>query len=133
MGQGISREEIFTAVRECVADSLAIEAETVRPESRLFNDLGADSLDFVDIVFLLEKRFGVPLRESEFDFLSRLDFSSPQVMREGKLTPETVERLKPWLPELGRLAEGTAVTPALLFSLITIDTVCAMLARRLMR
>ncbi len=131
MGQGISREEIFSAVRDCVADSLAIEADTIRPESRLFNDLGADSLDFVDIVFLLEKHFGVPLRESEFDFLSRLDFSSPQVMREGKLTAETVERLKPWLPELGRLDPGTAVTPALLFSLITIETVCALLARRL--
>ena len=71
-----------------IADSLAVDESQVVPEARLIDDLGADSLDFVDLVFAIEKEFGVKVREADFNFLARLDFSSPEVMRDGFITRE---------------------------------------------
>ena len=114
-----------------VVNSLALEPERVTLKSRLTADLGADSLDFVDIIFLLEKKFGVKIREGEFDFLSRLDFSSPEVMRKGFLTRETVARLGESLPALREVSDPEKVTPAELFSFITIETLCMLVERKL--
>lgn len=123
------RDEIFGKVRACVAESLAIDEGEVRLESRLVDDLGASSLDFIDIVFQLEKELGIKVRESEFSFLTRLDFSSPEVMRQGFLTPEVVDRLSPWLPEFQRVADPLKVTPRQLFSFVTVEAICLVAQR----
>jgi acyl carrier protein len=127
----MSPEEVEARMRALVADSLALPKDDVKTESRLFEDLGADSLDFIDIVFSIEKAFGVKVRDSELDFLSRLDFSSPEVMRDGYLTRETVERLGEWLPPLREVAAQDRVTPRDLFSLISVETLCLLVARKL--
>jgi len=127
----VTRDELVTAVRALLADRLALKVERVTLRSRLIDDLGADSLDFIDMVFTLEKKFGIKIREEEFDFLSRLDFSSPEVMRDGFLTVETVEKLRPRLPGLGELADPTRVTPKDLFGLLTVETLCDLVQTRL--
>jgi acyl carrier protein len=126
----MTRDEIFATMRSLVADSLAVPASDVALESRLIPDLGADSLDFIDMVFLLEKRFGIKVREGDLDFFSRLDFSSPAVMREGFLTTETVERLRDWLPGL-RDADPARVTPRQIFSMITVETLVILVEKKL--
>jgi acyl carrier protein len=127
----VTRDELVTAVRALLADRLALKVERVTLRSRLIDDLGADSLDFIDMVFTLEKKFGIKIREEEFDFLSRLDFSSPEVMRDGFLTVETVEKLRPRLPGLGELADPARVTPKDLFGLLTVETLCDLVQTRL--
>jgi len=127
----VTRDELVTTVRALLADRLALKVERVTLRSRLIDDLGADSLDFIDLVFTLEKKFGIKIREEEFDFLSRLDFSSPEVMRDGFLTVETVEKLRPRLPGLGELADPTRVTPKDLFGLLTVETLCDLVQTRL--
>ncbi len=127
----MTRDQLIETVRACVADSLARKLEEVTPASRLFADLGADSLDFIDILFLLEKKCGVKLRETEFDFLARMDFSSPEVMRDGHLTAATVEKLMAWLPELAAVPDRAQVTPRQLFGFITIETMCRVLERKM--
>ena len=114
-----------------IADSLAIEASTVTPESRLIDDLGADSLDFVDLMFAIEREFGVKLREADLNFLTRLDFSSPTVMKDGFLTSETIAAVAPLLPALRQVPDPARVTPGQLFSLLTVETLCLMIERRL--
>src|SRR5689334_23349337 len=111
-------EDVEVRVRGLVADCLAVEPSRVSRESRLTADLGADSLDFIDLLFMIEKEFGIKVRESELDFLSRLDFSSPEVVREGYLTAATVDRLKEWLPALRTVPDPGAVKPAALFAMI---------------
>lgn len=125
------REETLARVRTCVADSLAIDPSEVHLSSRLVDELGASSLDFIDIVFQLEKETGIKVRESEFSFLTRLDFSSPEVMREGHLTAEVIARLAPWLPELAALPDTSKVTPRQLFSLLTVESICLVVERQL--
>lgn len=127
----MDRQNIRDLMRALVADSLALKADDVRPESRLTDDLGADSLDFIDIIFLIEKKFGIKVRDGEFDFLSRLDFSSPKVMKEGFLTPEAIERLKDRLPALNQVADPSKITPSKLFSLISVETLCLLVERKL--
>lgn len=116
-------EELFETVRKCVCTSLAVTPEEVRPETRIVDDLGADSLDFVDIVFLLEEETGVAARTTELGFLTKLDFSSPEVMRDGVIEPKLVERLSPWVPGLG---EEARITPRVLFSHLTVEALCRM-------
>src|SRR6185295_9427493 len=101
----MDRSEITERLRPMIADSLAVEESAVTPAARLIDDLGADSLDFIDLIFAIEKEFGVKVREADFNFLARLDFSSPEVMREGFITPETIERIAPLLPSLAAAEE----------------------------
>src|SRR3954468_5529566 len=75
-------------------------------ETRLARDLGADSLDFVDIVFMLDRELDIRVRETEFNFLTRLDFSSPEVMRDGFLPSDVIDRLRYWLPALAALPDA---------------------------
>ncbi|MBX3470488.1 MAG: hypothetical protein KF878_26780 [Planctomycetes bacterium] len=121
----------FEAVREVVADSLAHDADAVRLDSRLVADLGADSLDLIDMIFALERRLGVKMRQDELDFLSKVDVSDPAAMRDGFLAPEAVERLLPWLPALATVPDRTKVAPAAVFSFITVETLCIMVEAKL--
>ncbi len=125
--------EVQDAVRRCVAQSLVLELEEVQLESRLIDDLGADSLDFVDIIFMLEQALDVPMRDTELSFLTRLDYGSPEVMQRGVLAAEVVARLEPWLPALRELPDRAQVTPAQMFSCITIESICLVASGRLQR
>jgi len=129
----MNREEIYKAMRSLVADSLALKEDEIQPQCRLTDDLGADSLDFIDIIFGIEKKFEVKVRDGELDFISRLDFSSPKVMRQGYLTLETIQRLTKRLPALEQVQDPAKVTPAQLFSLITIETLGIMVEEELRR
>lgn len=119
-----NRDEVFGTIRSIVADSLALPANGINLGSRLTADLSADSLDFVDIIFMIEKAFAIKIRDGELDFFSRLDFSSPKVMKQGFLTREAVDSLRGWLPALGKVPDPAKVTPAQLFSMISIETLC---------
>jgi hypothetical protein len=96
----------------------------------LVDDLGADSLDMVDIVFTLERKFQINVRETEFNFLTSLDFSSPEVMQNGFLTADVVERLSDWLEAIASAPDRSKVTPRQLFSAITVASICGVVERR---
>ena len=116
-------------LRAMLVESLAVDESAITLESRLIDDLGADSLDFVDLMFAIERAFGVKLREADLNFLTGLDFSSPTVMKDGFLTPETVAAIAPHLPALQNVPDRTRVTPGELFSLLTVETLCLMIER----
>lgn len=124
-------DNIVSTVRRCVAESLAVQEADLSLESRLVDDLGADSLDFVDIVFMLDRELDIRVRETEFNFLTRLDFSSPDVMKGAHLTEPVVTRLAEWLPALRAVPDRTQVTPRQLFSMITIESICIVCHRAL--
>lgn len=118
----MNRDEGLAIIIEAVADCLALDLDEVSADSRLVTDLGADSLDFIDLIFVLEKKFNVEIRGGELDFLSKLDVSNPDVMQDGVLTESAIDKLSTWLPALEQVPDRKAVTPAELFSLITVDT-----------
>lgn len=126
----IERDEIFRVVRGRVSKSLELEEEEVSLDSRLVSDLGADSLDFLDIVFGLEESFGLKLRNAELDLLTRAEFAG-MTGEGGHLLPETVAQFRQWLPAL-RLAEREdRISPRDLYSYITTETLVILIEKKL--
>ena len=61
----MNRQEIENAVKQFLVEDLELDAEKIKPEARLKEDIGIDSLDFVDIVVIVEERFGFRIRPEE--------------------------------------------------------------------
>ena len=61
----MNRQEIEAKVKEFLIDDLEIDEEKIKPEARLKEDIGIDSLDFVDIVVIVEKKFGFKIKTED--------------------------------------------------------------------
>ena len=61
----MTEQEIVSKVNEVFVESFEIKKEALKPEAKIFNDLGLDSLDIVDLVVALQKKFGVTIRDDE--------------------------------------------------------------------
>ena len=68
----MSRQEIEEKVREFLIEDLEIDEEKIVPEGKLKDDLGIDSLDFVDIVVSVEKKFGFKIKPEEMAGITTL-------------------------------------------------------------
>ena len=68
----MSRQEIEEKVRNFLIEDLEIEEEKIAPEARLKEDMGIDSLDFVDIVVIVEKNFGFKIKAEEMAGITTL-------------------------------------------------------------
>ncbi|MDO5554312.1 MAG: acyl carrier protein [Planctomycetia bacterium] len=91
-----TKEEILEGVKEVLVEALAVEPDEVTPEATLVDDLGAESIDLLDIVFNLEKRFDVKIDRGELipeDLLN-----NPEYVQEGRLTANGLEELSKRLP-----------------------------------
>ena len=87
-----SKEEVFEKVREALVDALGVDDEDVVPGATMVGDLGAESIDFLDIVFKLEKGFGIQIPRDELfpdDILTNAVY-----VQNGKVTPEGLVKLK---------------------------------------
>src|SRR6516164_7323632 len=102
-------EEIFEKVQATLVDALGVDEENVKREATLQGDLGAESIDFLDIVFRLERNFGIKIPRGEL-FADTL-MSDPECVSDGKLTPKGVGELKARLPfaDLSKLEADPAV------------------------
>lgn len=61
----MTREEIVSAINSVFEDAFEIDPERLLPEANIFQDLGLDSLDTVDLVVAIQKKFGVQIRDDE--------------------------------------------------------------------
>lgn len=68
----MSRKEIEEKVKDFLIEDLEIEEEKIAPEARLKEDMGIDSLDFVDIVVIVEKNFGFKIKPDEMAGITTL-------------------------------------------------------------
>lgn len=91
-----TREEILEQVREVMVDALGVDDDEVTDGASLTSDLGAESIDFLDIIFRLEKSFDIKISRDEL-FPENLTADS-QYVKEGKLTEAGVEALKEKMP-----------------------------------
>ena len=131
MDKNFSRAEIFQAVRECIANSLALDESELTETSRLIDDLGADSLDFLDIIFGLEKQFAIKLRDPSIELLARADFSQEKLREGGNLSKESIERLSEYLPAIKEAAAQREIAPQEIYSFITVNTLILLVERKL--
>ncbi|SRR5690606_29062842 len=99
----ISREEIFESVREVLEEALGADPEDITPEATLTGDLEAESIDFLDIVFRLEKRFSTPAKPfkiSQGELFPENLMENPAWVSDGKITDEGMAMLKQRMPHV---------------------------------
>jgi acyl carrier protein len=92
----MSRDEIFKSVQETLVDALAVEPDEVTEEATLTGDLGAESIDFLDIVFRLEKSFNIKIPRGEL-FPDEL-LNNPDFVSNGKFTDAGLAEIKRQMP-----------------------------------
>lgn len=91
-----SREEIFEKVKQALIDALSVDADEVTESAKLTEDLGAESIDFLDIVFRLEKAFNIKIPQDEL--IPREVLSNPEFVKDRKLNPTGMAALKRAMP-----------------------------------
>jgi acyl carrier protein len=112
--------EVEVTVCQLIAESLGCESARVTPSAGLMDELGADSLDFLDIVFRLERAFAVQITRGEIEAAARGDLTEEEFAPGGVISERGLERLRALMPEaVSRIQPGlharqimTLFTPA---------------------
>jgi len=89
-------DEVFNKVRETLVDALGVDDDEVTPEATLVGDLGAESIDFLDIIFRLEKNFNIKIPRGEL-FPENLA-TDESLVKDGLVTAEGIEKLRASMP-----------------------------------
>lgn len=92
----ITKDEIFDKVRHVLVEALSVDEDEVSPNATLMGDLGAESIDFLDIVFRLEKTFSVKIPQEEL--MARDVLSNPEFVSNKRLNPAGLAALKKAMP-----------------------------------
>jgi acyl carrier protein len=88
----VTKDDVFKKVQAALVDALGVDDEEVTPQATMVGDLGAESIDFLDIVFKLEKAFGIEIPRKELspeDILTNADY-----VQDGKVTAAGLAELK---------------------------------------
>ncbi|NLH43022.1 MAG: acyl carrier protein [Planctomycetes bacterium] len=93
----MSRDEIFEKVQEVLVDALGVDDDEVTADATLMGDLGAESIDFLDIVFRLEKAFGMKVPREELFPVEGL-LNSTDLVSNGRLTDKGLAELRARVP-----------------------------------
>lgn len=118
----LSEDEIFTKVQEALVDALGVDDDETTRDATLVGDLGAESIDFLDIVFKLEKAFDIQIPREE---LSPEDIlTNSQYVQDGAVTADGMAELKKRMPwaDLSKFQENPRVQD--FGNLLTVGDLC---------
>lgn len=125
-----TRDEIFSKVQDTLVDALGADDDEVTPEATLVGDLGAESIDFLDIVFRLEKNFDMKIPRGEL-FPENLASADSSFVQDGKVTDQGIAELRKKLPhaDIDKLAADPKVEH--IQDLFTVDMIVSFLDAKL--
>ena len=117
-----TKDEVFEKIQTALIDALGVDDEDVTPDATLVGDLGAESIDFLDIVFRLEKSFDIKIPRGELfpeDVLTNAEY-----IQDGRVTDAGVEELRKRMPfaNLDDFAKNPVVQD--FGSLLTVADMC---------
>ncbi len=123
------RDEIFEKIREVLVDALAVDDDEVTPDATLTGTLGAESIDFLDIVFKLEQTFNIKIEQGEL-FPDNV-MQDPEFVQDGKVTSRGIDELRQRLPHLdfSKIESDPSVTNV--GEMFTVDAVVSFVERKL--
>jgi len=116
-------------VSKCVAEVLALEPDRVQPGSRLVDDLAADSLDLVELMYLLEQEFNITLSKQDLSLTAQLGLPEEELHEHEVLKPAALALLRerfPWARDI--LVEG--ISRKHLAALLTVEEVARAVERK---
>lgn len=129
----ITKEEIqaiYPKVAATIADALACDEDKVKPDASLINDLGAESIDFLDIVFRLERAFKVKISRGKIVEEARGPLTEDQFQSGGAVTEAGIARLKEFLSEVPADRIKAPLKAAEIPKLFTVETFAKMVIRQ---
>jgi acyl carrier protein len=117
-----TKDEVFEKIKTSLVDALGVEEDEVTPTATLVGDLGAESIDFLDIVFRLEKSFDIKIPRGELfpeDILTNSSY-----IKDGKVTESGLAELRKRMPfaDLDNFARNPVVQD--FASLLTVADMC---------
>ncbi len=92
-----TQDEIYTKVSATLVEALNVDEEEIKPTSTLQGDLGAESIDFLDIVFRLEREFGIKMPRGEL-FPESIFQGDPDFVQNGRVTDKGLAELRSRMP-----------------------------------
>jgi len=106
-----SQEEIYQKVSATLVEALNVEEEEIKPTATLQGDLGAESIDFLDIVFRLEREFGIKIPRNEL-FPESIFQGDPEFVQNGKVTQKGLDELRQKMPfaDLNKFEQNPELT-----------------------
>src|SRR5437762_12516903 len=93
----MTQDEIYSKVSGTLVEALNVDEDQISPAATLQGDLGAESIDFLDIVFRLEREFGIKIPRGEL-FPESIFQGDPEFVQDGKITPKGLAELKARMP-----------------------------------
>lgn len=117
-----SQEEIYQKVSSTLVEALNVEEGEIQPTSTLQGDLGAESIDFLDIVFRLEREFGIKIPRNEL-FPESIFQGDPEFVQNGKVTQKGLDELRQKMPfaDLAKFEQNPELTA--ISDLFTVDMI----------
>lgn len=122
-------DEVYPKVAQIVSDALGCEPDEVKPQSSLIVDLDAESIDFLDLVFRLEKGFGVKIPRGKIVEDARGPLAEAEFETKGIVTEAGLARLREFLSEVPTERFKTPLKAADVPRLFTTETFCKVVIR----
>ncbi len=125
-----TQEEIFKKVSATLVEALNVDEDEISPSSTLNGDLGAESIDFLDIVFRLEREFGIKIPRNEL-FPEAIFQGDADFVKDGKVTEKGLNELREKMPfaDLSTFEKNPQATD--LSELFTVDLIARYIAGKL--
>jgi acyl carrier protein len=92
-----THEEIYAKVSAILVEALNVDEDEIEPDVTLQGDLGAESIDFLDIVFRLEREFGIKIPRGEL-FPESIFQGDPEFVHDGRVTAKGLQELRSRMP-----------------------------------
>jgi acyl carrier protein len=127
----LTKEEIGGAVKEALVGALGVEEDEITPEATLLGELGAESIDLLDILFRLERKLGVKIQAA--DLAAHVQGGIPDDRfgdTSGKITAEGLAQLKKVMPQIDTDALSGKLEAEKVMSLFTVDNLTEMVAQK---
>ena len=121
--------DIYHSVVPIIAEALGVEEDEVLPHVRLTDDLGAESIDYLDIFFQIEKTFGIRIEANER--VLKTVMSDERFVRDGRVTDEGIQQIRQQLPSVDVTPLDETRDPARFPSVFTVHSVVEMVRTRL--
>jgi acyl carrier protein len=93
----MTQDEIYQKVSSTLIEALNVDEDQINPQATLVGDLGAESIDFLDIVFRLEREFGIKIPRGEL-FPESIFQGDPEFVQDGKITAKGMTELRTRMP-----------------------------------
>ena len=122
-------EEIYPKVAETIADALGCDVEEVEPNLSLIDDLDAESIDFLDLVFRLERAFGMKIPRGKIVEDARGDMPEAEFEDKGIVTEGGMEKLRSFLTEVPAERLQAPLKVVDIPRLFTAETFCKLVIR----